>query len=99
VLRFHPVSLLISTAPRRLPTSFEKGLGELTFLQLSTTYSRKLSGISVGYFASGTGAAGLVGALLWWEVRGLGVREGVGLSSVRSARRITPAGDDRAKPT
>jgi hypothetical protein len=35
------------------------------------------------YFASGTGAAGLVGAFLWWEIRGLGVRVGVGLSSVR----------------
>lgn len=34
------------------------------------------------YFASGTGAAGLVGAFLWWEIRGLGVRIGVGLSSV-----------------
>ena|ERR1700683_2205567 len=36
------------------------------------------------YFASGTGAAGLVGALLWWEVRGLGVRTGVGISAVRN---------------
>jgi battenin len=35
------------------------------------------------YFASGTGAAGLAGAFLWWEIRGLGVRIGVGLSSVR----------------
>ena len=34
------------------------------------------------YFASGTGAAGLVGAFLWWTMRGLGVRTGVGLSSV-----------------
>ncbi len=37
------------------------------------------------YFASGTGAAGLVGAFLWWIMRGLGVRTGVGLSSVRPA--------------
>lgn len=36
------------------------------------------------YFASGTGAAGLVGAFMWWELRSLGVRTGVGLSSVRS---------------
>ena len=36
------------------------------------------------YFASGTGAAGLVGAFMWWEVRSLGVRLGVGMSSVRS---------------
>lgn len=35
------------------------------------------------YFASGTGAAGIVGAGLWWLLRGLGVRVGVGLSSVR----------------
>ncbi|KAJ7120975.1 batten's disease protein Cln3 [Mycena epipterygia] len=62
--------------------SFSSGLGELTFLQLSTTYAPpSVAGHSVGYFASGTGAAGLVGAFLWWEVRGLGVRVGVGLSS------------------
>ena len=36
------------------------------------------------YFASGTGAAGLVGAFLWWELRNLGVRVGVGLSSVKA---------------
>ncbi|KAH7882994.1 batten's disease protein Cln3 [Phlebopus sp. FC_14] len=63
--------------------SFSSGLGELTFLQLSTTYNPpSVGGHSVGYFASGTGAAGLVGAFLWWELRGLGVRLGVGLSSV-----------------
>ncbi|KAJ7757110.1 batten's disease protein Cln3 [Mycena metata] len=62
--------------------SFSSGLGELTFLQLSTTYAPpSVAGHSVGYFASGTGAAGLVGAFLWWEVRGFGVRVGVGLSS------------------
>ncbi|KAJ3500771.1 hypothetical protein NLJ89_g9644 [Agrocybe chaxingu] len=63
--------------------SFSSGLGELTFLQLSTTYSPPfIAGHAVGYFASGTGAAGLVGAFLWWEMRGLGVRAGVGLSSI-----------------
>ncbi|KAK1236249.1 battenin CLN3 protein [Marasmius sp. AFHP31] len=63
--------------------SFSSGLGELTFLQLSTTYApTSIAGRCIGYFASGTGAAGLVGAFLWWEVRGLGVRVGVGLSSV-----------------
>ncbi|KAK0223941.1 batten's disease protein Cln3 [Armillaria fumosa] len=63
--------------------SFSSGLGELTFLQLSTTYAPpSIAGHSVGYFASGTGAAGLVGAFLWWELRSLGVRVGVGLSSV-----------------
>ncbi|KAJ3761422.1 batten's disease protein Cln3 [Lentinula raphanica] len=63
--------------------SFSSGLGELTFLQLSTTYAPpSVAGHGLGYFASGTGAAGLVGAFLWWEVRGLGVRVGVGLSSI-----------------
>ncbi|KAF9463263.1 batten's disease protein Cln3 [Collybia nuda] len=63
--------------------SFSSGLGELTFLQLSTTYAPpSIAGHSVGYFASGTGAAGLVGAFIWWEVRSLGVRVGVGLSSI-----------------
>ncbi|KAI0074590.1 batten's disease protein Cln3 [Panus rudis PR-1116 ss-1] len=63
--------------------SLSSGLGELTFLQLSTTYhSSSAGGISVGCFASGTGAAGVVGAGIWWLVRGLGVRTGVGLSSI-----------------
>ncbi|KIM62805.1 hypothetical protein SCLCIDRAFT_776213 [Scleroderma citrinum Foug A] len=63
--------------------SFASGLGEITFLQLSTTYHPvSIGGHSVGYFASGTGAAGLVGAFLWWEIRGLGVKTGVGISSV-----------------
>jgi len=62
--------------------SFSSGLGELTFLQLSTTYAPALAGHSVGYFASGTGGAGLFGAFLWWELRNLGVRTGVGISSV-----------------
>ncbi|KAH9956927.1 batten's disease protein Cln3 [Russula dissimulans] len=63
--------------------SFASGLGELTFLQLSTIYHPpSVAGRGVGYFASGTGAAGLVGALLWWEIRGLGVRIGVGVSSI-----------------
>ncbi|KAF8964735.1 CLN3 protein-domain-containing protein [Flammula alnicola] len=64
--------------------SFSSGLGELTFLQLSTTYvPTSIAGtVLLSYFASGTGAAGLVGAFLWWEVRGLGVRIGVGMSSI-----------------
>ncbi|KAG1737553.1 batten's disease protein Cln3 [Suillus paluster] len=79
--------------------SFSSGLGEMSFLQLSTTYSRSAGGQSVGsassyglsysilmlldrYFASGTGAAGIVGAFMWWELRGLGVRTGVGISAV-----------------
>lgn len=63
--------------------SFSSGLGEMTFLQLSTTYSPpSVGGQSVGYFASGTGAAGIVGAFMWWELRGLGVQTGVGISAV-----------------
>jgi len=62
--------------------SFSSGLGEMTFLQLSITYNLAVGGHSVGYFAAGTGAAGLVGAFLWWEVRGLGVRLGVGVSAI-----------------
>ena len=38
--------------------SFSSGLGELTFLQLSSAYP---SGQSLGGFASGTGGAGIVG--------------------------------------
>ncbi|KIY49732.1 batten's disease protein Cln3, partial [Fistulina hepatica ATCC 64428] len=62
--------------------SFSSGLGELTFLQLSTTYGSCAAEHGIGYFASGTGAAGIVGALVWWEVRSIGVRFGVGLSSI-----------------
>ncbi|KLO06520.1 batten's disease protein Cln3 [Schizopora paradoxa] len=63
--------------------SFSSGLGELTFLQLSTVYHPpSVGGHSVGYFASGTGAAGLVGAFLWWELRNLGVKTGVGISAM-----------------
>ncbi|OCH94654.1 batten's disease protein Cln3 [Obba rivulosa] len=80
------VALFDSLAMRLLGiccASFSSGLGELTFLQLSTRYHPpSVAGHSVGYFASGTGGAGLVGAFLWWELRNLGVRTGVGLSSV-----------------
>ncbi|MCO5590046.1 hypothetical protein L7F22_044015 [Adiantum nelumboides] len=57
--------------------SFSSGLGELTFLQLSTRFSRTGAGRAVGWFSSGTGAAGLVGASAWWIVRPLGVMEGL----------------------
>ncbi|TCD60116.1 battenin CLN3 protein [Steccherinum ochraceum] len=63
--------------------SFSSGLGELTYLQLSTTYHPpSVAGDSVGYFAAGTGAAGLVGASWWWMLRNLGVQIGVGVSSI-----------------
>ena len=81
--------------------SFSSGLGELTFLQLSTRYAPKqrksaltaeqaaaagletnYAGDAVGWFASGTGAAGLVGAGAWWVVRPLGVKAGMAILSV-----------------
>lgn len=63
--------------------SFSSGLGELTFLQLSNSYlPPQIASHAIGYFASGTGAAGLVGAFLWWELRNLGVRLGVGVSCI-----------------
>jgi battenin len=55
----------------------------MTFLQLSTAYRNpSLGGKAVGWFSSGTGAAGLVGALIWWLVRGLGVELGLGFTAV-----------------
>ncbi|SPO41945.1 related to YHC3 - protein involved in vacuolar arginine transport [Pseudozyma flocculosa] len=84
--------------------SFSSGLGELTFLQLSTRYAPKpaaargrsrrgvptisqgnYAGDGVGWFASGTGAAGLVGAAAWWIVRPLGVQVGLGILSLLPA--------------
>ncbi|KAF8323899.1 batten's disease protein Cln3 [Clavulina sp. PMI_390] len=62
--------------------SLSSGLGELTFLQLSTTYREVAAREAIGYFSSGTGGAGLLGAALWWVLRSLGVREGVGISAV-----------------
>ena len=86
-----------------LKTSRDSGLGELSFLQLSTTYLTAAAGRNVGYvslkdsrlvvpdrfrrtqvFLIGTGAAGIIGAFLWWEIRSLEVRVAVGLSLVRA---------------
>lgn len=61
--------------------SFSSGLGELTFLQLCTRYGPIRAGRGVGWFASGTGAAGLFGAGFWWVVRPLGVKGGLSISS------------------
>lgn len=66
----------------------------MTFLQLTTCYNNNnndnnndngYSKKAVGWFSSGTGAAGLVGAGLWWELRGLGVKRGISISSVGSS--------------
>ncbi|GAA96738.1 uncharacterized protein L969DRAFT_90665 [Mixia osmundae IAM 14324] len=63
--------------------SLSSGLGEMTYLQLSTAYGRdELGSQAVGWFASGTGAAGLVGALLWWLLRGLGIKLGLSITSL-----------------
>jgi len=61
--------------------SFCSGLGELTWLQLATRFKAH-AGEGVGWFASGTGAAGFLGASAWWVVRPLGVRAGLSLLSV-----------------
>lgn len=78
--------------------SFSSGLGEMTYLQRATLFSsvargpngEDLGGVAVGWFSSGTGAAGVGGAGLWWVVRGLGVRGGLGLCSVRRSSRLWP---------
>ncbi|BGP29650.1 battenin CLN3 protein [Rhodotorula toruloides] len=69
--------------------SFSSGLGEMTFLQKATLYGalsvpegEDYGGTAVGWFSSGTGAAGIGGAGLWWVVRGLGVRTGLLICSV-----------------
>ena len=62
--------------------SFSSGLGEITYLQFSTRFREATSARCIGMFSSGTGAAGLVGALAWWLVRPLGVRKGVAVLSV-----------------
>jgi battenin len=62
--------------------SFSSGLGELTYLQLCTRYGPMRAGRGVGWFASGTGAAGLFGAASWWVVRPLGVKGGLTIMSL-----------------
>jgi battenin len=72
--------------------SFSSGLGEMTYLQKSTLYGslslpgrgqEDYGGTAVGWFSSGTGAAGIGGAGLWWVMRGLGVKQGLLICSVR----------------
>ncbi|OCF35698.1 protein BTN1 [Kwoniella heveanensis BCC8398] len=75
-----------SLTPRLLGismASLSSGLGELTFLQLTTTLPTKsTSKTALGAWSSGTGFAGIAGAGIWWLLRGLGVKGGLGLSSV-----------------
>lgn len=62
--------------------SFSSGLGELTFLQMSTALpTSKFSKVAVGAWSSGTGGAGIAGAGLWWLLRNLGVTKGLGIAS------------------
>jgi battenin len=83
---FQVIAMFNSTAMRLIGigiAAFSSGLGELTFLQWSTVLpTASLSGTAVGGWSSGTGAAGLVGAGLWWGLRNLGVRLGLGLASI-----------------
>ncbi|KAL7421274.1 battenin CLN3 protein [Cryptotrichosporon argae] len=76
---------LSASVPPRLAgialASFSSGLGELTFLQLTTTLPRVPSRTALGAWASGTGLAGVAGAAIWWALRGLGVKAGLGISS------------------
>ncbi|GAA5835382.1 hypothetical protein JCM11251_005219 [Rhodosporidiobolus azoricus] len=90
------VAFSSSLTPRLLGislASFSSGLGEMTYLQRATLYGslsasvpeeerEDLGGVAVGWFSSGTGAAGVGGAGLWWVLRGLGVRIGLGVCSV-----------------
>lgn len=62
--------------------SFSSGLGEMTALQLSTTLDEASAARAVGYFASGTGGAGLFGALTWWILRGFGIQAGLAICAV-----------------
>ncbi|BGO97358.1 battenin CLN3 protein [Rhodotorula toruloides] len=88
--------IIVATSSTLLPrlfgialASFSSGLGEMTFLQKATLYGslsvpggEDYGGTAVGWFSSGTGAAGIGGAGLWWVVRGLGVRTGLLICSV-----------------
>ena len=77
VIAFSP-----SLAPRLLGislASFSSGLGEMTFLQLSSSYP---SALALGGFASGTGGAGIVGAGLWFVLKGWGVRSAMAGTSL-----------------
>lgn len=82
------VALSTSLSPRLLGismASLSSGLGELTFLQLTTTLPTPTSAkTALGAWSSGTGLAGIAGAGIWWLLRGFGVKEGLGFSSVRS---------------
>ncbi|KAE8543691.1 protein BTN1 [Cryptococcus gattii VGV] len=63
-------------------SSLSSGMGELTFLQLTTTLpTEATSKTALGAWSSGTGFAGIAGAGIWWLLRGLGVKGGLGLSS------------------
>jgi len=59
--------------------SFASGLGEITYLQYATRFPHDITTYTVGWFSSGTGAAGLVGASAWWVVRPLGVKTGLSI--------------------
>ncbi len=68
--------------------SASSGMGELTFLQLTTSYGAGNGAgggrgkDAVGAWASGTGGAGIIGAGAWWILRRLGTRMGLAISSL-----------------
>ncbi|WVQ90242.1 protein BTN1 [Cryptococcus gattii] len=80
------IALSSSLSPRLLGislASLSSGMGELTFLQLTTTLpTEATSKTALGAWSSGTGFAGIAGAGIWWLLRGLGVKGGLGLSSL-----------------
>ncbi|WVQ81130.1 hypothetical protein IAT38_003252 [Cryptococcus sp. DSM 104549] len=88
------IALSSSLAPRLIGislASLSSGLGELTFLQLTTTLpTRSTSKTALGAWSSGTGFAGIAGAGIWWLLRGLGVKRGLGLSSPLPTDTVPP---------
>lgn len=86
------IALSSSLSPRLLGislASLSSGMGELTFLQLTTTLpTEATSKTALGAWSSGTGFAGVAGAGIWWLLRGLGVKGGLGLSSVSQTHSI-----------
>lgn len=79
--------------------SLSSGLGELTFLQMTTTLpTLSTSRTALGAWSSGTGFAGIAGAALWWILRSLGVKGGLGISSVSFCFLWPVVADDQILP-
>lgn len=80
-------SSLSSSCLRRTNQQLVRALGECSFcpeiiaLPPLSVLCPRTPYAAHSWFASGTGAAGLVGALAWWLVRPLGVKLGLGILS------------------